>query len=136
MPLSVFTAEATLEGDRVRVSTASSELLIGMMGGNDPTPEEIFMASALSCMMLTVKYYADRLGVKIESMNGYIEGELDPKGFTGESPSPPGFIKVTYHLKVRARGEKLDDVMKASERMCPLKDTLSRSVPVEVKWEI
>jgi len=132
-----FTAEGVLEGDKVKISVKDQEFVIGLLGSDYPTPEEVLLASALSCLMLTVYYVANEKGLKIEKMSGYIEGELDPKGFQGDSNIPPGFLSVSYEIEVKADNkELLEKVLEESERRCPLKDTLTRSIKVNVKWKI
>ena len=132
-----FTAEGELEGDHVKVSSMNSELVIGLFGSDYPTPEEVLLESALSCLMLTVYYVAREKNLKINSMKGYIEGTLDPKGFQGDPNIPPGFLEINYEIEVSAENkELLEKVLEESERRCPLKDTLTRSIKVNVKWKI
>ena len=132
-----FTAEGVLEGDKVKVYVKDQEFVIGLLGSDFPTPEEVLLASALSCLMLTVYYVANEKGLKIEKMSGYIEGELDPKGFQGDPNIPPGFLSISYEIEVKADNkELLEKVLEESERRCPLKDTLTRSIKVNVKWKI
>ena len=132
-----FTAEGVLEGDKAKICVKDQEFVIGLLGSDYPTPEEVLLASALSCLMLTVYYVANEKGLKIEKMSGYIEGELDPKGFQGDPNIPPGFLSVSYEIEVKADNkELLEKVLEESERRCPLKDTLTRSIKVNVKWKI
>ena len=53
-----FTSEGKLEKDHVTVTLGDLELKIGLLGSGLPTPEEVLLASALSCLMLTVYYVA------------------------------------------------------------------------------
>ena len=132
-----FTAEGELEGDVVKVSVGDGEFKIGLIGSDYPTPEEVLLGSALSCLMLTVYYVAREKGLKLNSLKGYIEGTLDPKGFQGDPNIPPGFLEINYEIEVRAENkELLEKVLQESERRCPLKDTLTRSIKVNVKWKI
>lgn len=132
-----FTVEGILEGDKVKVNVKDQNFIIGLLGSDFPTPEEVLLASALSCLMLTVYYIANEKGLKIESMNGYIEGELDPKGFQGDPNVPPGFLSISYEVEVKADNkELLEKVLEESERRCPLKDTLTRNIKVNVKWKL
>lgn len=132
-----FTAEGELEGDHVKITTDNTELKIGFLGSDYPTPEEILLSSALSCLMLTVYYIAREKNLKLDSLKGYIEGTLDPKGFQGDPNIPPGFLEINYEIEVSAKDkELLQKVLDESERRCPLKDTLTRSIKVNVKWKI
>ncbi|BCU69139.1 OsmC family protein [Stygiolobus caldivivus] len=133
----IFTAEGELEGDHVKITSDNTELNIGLFGSDYPTPEEILLTSALSCLMLTVYYIAREKKLKLNALKGYIEGTLDPKGFQGDPNIPPGFLEIKYEVEVSAENrELLEKVLEESERRCPLKDTLTRSIKVDVKWKI
>ncbi|MEL9970049.1 MAG: OsmC family protein [Metallosphaera sp.] len=136
MLMITFTAEGRLDKDTAVININDNEFKIGLMGSDNPTPEEFLLGAALSCMMLTVYYISKELNVKIEGVEGYIEGTLDPKGFQGEPGVPPGLLQVKYDLTVLSNDERIEEVMKLSLRRCPLKDTLVRSVNVEVSWKI
>ncbi|PVU69903.1 peroxiredoxin [Sulfolobales archaeon SCGC AB-777_K20] len=131
-----FTSEGKLEKNHVTVTLGDLELKIGLLGSGLPTPEEVLLASALSCLMLTVYYVAKEKDVEIKGMEGYIEGTMDPKGFQGHQGVPPGLLEVKYWVKVVSRSERIKEVLEESEKRCPLKDTLTRPVKVEVNWEI
>jgi uncharacterized OsmC-like protein len=83
-----FTVEGRLEGDVAKTCVAGKEVDIGLMGSDYPTPEEMLLASALSCMMLTIYYVAKEMNVKLDDVEGYIEGTMDPKGFQGDPNVP------------------------------------------------
>ncbi|WP_205835762.1 OsmC family protein [Metallosphaera hakonensis] len=131
-----FTAEGRLDGDSARVTIKDTELKIGLMGSDDPTPEEVLLGAALSCMILTIYYISREMGVQVKNVEGYIEGTLDPKGFQGDPNIPPGLLQVKYDLTIDSDDERMDEVMKLSMRRCPLKDTLMRRVDVDVSWKI
>ncbi|QKQ99157.1 OsmC family protein [Metallosphaera tengchongensis] len=131
-----FTAEGKLEGDRALVSVKDTELKIGFIGSDDPTPEELLLGAALSCMLLTIHYIARERRVSFDEISGYIEGELDPKGFQGDPSIRPGVLKVKYDIVVVSKDERMGEVLELSLRRCPLKDTLMRGTEVDVKWEI
>jgi uncharacterized OsmC-like protein len=131
-----FISEAKLEGDYVRATVGDTELKIGLLGSGLPTPEEVLLASALSCLMLTVVYVAKEKGVKIDGMEGYIEGVMDPRGFQGAGNVPPGLLEVKYWVKVVSKDERIKEVLEESEKRCPLRDTLVREVKVKVEWDV
>ncbi|BBD71996.1 peroxiredoxin [Sulfodiicoccus acidiphilus] len=130
-----FAAEAKLEEEKVRVYVKDSELVVGTIGSDYPTPEELLLSAALSCLLLTLLYVAREMEVHLEEVDGYIEGDLDPAGFNGGAV-PPGVLEVRYFVKVRSSDPRVSDVLNASERRCPLKDTLTRSVRVRVNWQL
>lgn len=131
-----FTVEGELKGDVVETYVKDNVLRIGLLGTEYPTPEEILLASALSCLILTVYYIAKERDIKIDSIDGYIEGTLDPKGFEGDPSVPPGILEVNYFIDVKSEEPKIEEVLREAEKRCPLRDTLVRSVKVKVNWNI
>ncbi len=136
MTVITFTVEGKLEGDTVITYVKDDVIKIGLLGSDNPTPEEVLLASALSCLMLTVYYIAKEKNVKIGDINGYIEGTLDPKGFEGDPSVPPGILEVRYFVDVWSEDPRIREVLSEAERRCPLKDTLVRSVKVSVFWNV
>jgi hypothetical protein len=51
-----FTVEGRLNQDEVVTEVKGMEYRIGLLGSDLPTPEEMLLASALSCMILTIYY--------------------------------------------------------------------------------
>ncbi|MFP3165395.1 OsmC family protein [Acidianus hospitalis] len=136
MNMITFTVEGRLEGDVAKTCVAGKEVDIGLMGSDYPTPEEMLLASALSCMMLTIYYVAKEMNVKLDDVEGYIEGTMDPKGFQGDPNVPPGLLEVNYFITVKSKDERINEVLEQSMRRCPLKDTLIRQIKVNVNWKV
>ncbi|MEM1630003.1 MAG: OsmC family protein [Saccharolobus sp.] len=136
MTLITFNAEGRLEGDKVVVNLKDFDINIGLLGSDYPTPEEFCLASALSCIILTIYYIAKERGVKIDSINGYIEGKMDTRGFQGDSNVPPGLLEVNYDLVIESNDKRINEVIQEAEKRCPMKDTLNRSVKTNIKWII
>jgi len=131
-----FTVEGRLNQDEVVTEVKGMEYRIGLLGSDLPTPEEMLRASALSCMILTIYYISKEMKIDLKGVEGYIEGTLDPKGFQGDPNIPPGILEVRYDLTVFSNDERIQDVMQLSMRRCPLKDTLTRNVKVDVTWNV
>ncbi len=131
-----FTAEGKVEGDHVNVCTGGTEMKIGLMGSDYPTPEEVLLASSISCLMLTVVYVAREKGVKVEEVSGCIQGDMDPRGFQGVPGISPGVLEVRYNVRVKSDDPRVKEIIEESEKRCPMKDTLVRSVKVKVNWDI
>ncbi|MFP3204639.1 MAG: OsmC family protein [Metallosphaera yellowstonensis] len=131
-----FTVEGRLNQDEVVTEVKGMEYRIGLLGSDLPTPEEMLLASALSCMILTIYYISKEMKIDLKGVEGYIEGTLDPKGFQGDPNIPPGILEVRYDLTVFSNDERIQDVMQLSMRRCPLKDTLTRNVKVDVTWNV
>jgi len=131
-----FTVEGKLEGDVVKSCVNGTEVTIGLFGSDYPTPEEMLLASALSCMLLTIYYIAKEKNVEIEEANGYIEGTMDPRGFQGEPNVPPGLLEINYDITIKSKDPKINEVIELANKRCPLKDTLTRSIKINIKWNI
>lgn len=132
-----FVVEGKLDNNgEVVTEIKGSEYRIGLLGSDLPTPEEVLLAAALSCMILTIYYTASELKVELKGVEGYIEGTLDPRGFQGDPDVPPGLLKVKYDLTIFSDDERIKRVMELSNRRCPLKDTLVRRIDVEVSWSV
>ncbi|ARM76786.1 OsmC family protein [Acidianus manzaensis] len=131
-----FTAEGKLEGDVAKISINCNEYQIGLFGSDYPTPEEMLLGSALSCLLLTIYYVAKEKDVKIDEAYGYIEGTMDPRGFQGDPNVPPGLLEVNYEITVKSKDDRIKEVLEESEKRCPLKDTLSRPIKINVKWNL
>jgi Predicted redox protein, regulator of disulfide bond formation len=95
-----FTVEGRLNQDEVVTEVKGMEYRIGLLGSDLPTPEEMLLASALSCMILTIYYISKEMKIDLKGVEGYIEGTLDPKGFQGDPNIPPGILEVRYDLTV------------------------------------
>ncbi|EZQ04724.1 MULTISPECIES: OsmC family protein [Acidianus] len=131
-----FTVEGKLQGDIVRACVAGKEIEIGLMGSDYPTPEEVLLSSALSCMILTIYYIAKERNVKVNNIEGYIEGTMDPRGFQGDPEVHPGLLEVNYYITVESEDRRINEILEQSIKRCPLKDTLSRPVKINVNWDI
>jgi len=57
------------------------------LGGTDkgPSPIELLLAAIGSCQIITLAFFAPRLGVKLKAVETVVEGYLDPRGFMGVS---------------------------------------------------
>jgi uncharacterized OsmC-like protein len=132
-----FYAEGELNKDgSIKVMLSKGEFLIGSIGSDYPTPEELLLASALSCLMLTVNYIANEKNVKIEAMKGFIEGKIDPKGFHGDPNIPPGLLEVNYEVEILSNDDKIKEVLIEAEKRCPLRYTLVNGVKVNIEWRL
>ncbi|AOL15578.1 peroxiredoxin [Sulfolobus sp. A20] len=136
MKIITFVAEGKLDGDKVTITLGNNDYTIGLIGSDYPTPEEFCLASALSCLILTIYYIGRERGIEIESIDGFIEGKLDPRGFQGDNNVPPGLLEVNYEISITSSDTRINELIKEAEKRCPMRDTLTRSVKVNIKWRI
>jgi organic hydroperoxide reductase OsmC/OhrA len=101
-------------------------------GGSADTlnPEELFVASINSCLMLVFYHFADKSGVAIESY------EADAEGTVEKTRNGLRFTKVSVQAKVKAQaanaGGKLDELAELAEKFCLVSNSVSCPVTYEV----
>lgn len=127
----VFKASAQPEG------TVGSAIALGKyrvhvdeppgLGGQNtaPNPVEYYLASLLSCQVVTYRFWAERLGVQVDSLSASAEGDLDVRGFFGLDDSVrPGFqqIRVTVTVSGPDSDERYRELQEAVDAHCPVLD--------------
>jgi uncharacterized OsmC-like protein len=109
------------------------------LGGTDkgPNPVELVLAALGSCQAIILKFYAQKLGVDIKSVETTVDGDIDLGGFFGVPNIRPGFQNVKAITKLKAEGDpdKIKELLKIAEERCPVLDILKNGVPVEVRIE-
>lgn len=106
--------------------------LLGADRGANPV--EYLLAALSACMTTSVVYHAAARGITIEEMDSDFEGDLDLQGFLGLADGVrPGYqrIRATFRVKTDGDPARLAELVKYS----PVYDVVSRSVPVEVRFE-
>jgi len=109
------------------------------LGGTDkgPSPIELLLAALGGCQMITLAFFAPRLGVKLKNVETEVEGYLDPRGFMGVSGVRPGFQKIRISTKIQAEGdpEKIKELIKMAEERCPVNDNIKNNTTIELLVE-
>jgi uncharacterized OsmC-like protein len=138
----VFKASAQPEG------TVGSEITLGKysihvdeppsLGGQNtaPNPVEFYLASLLSCQVVTYRFWAERLGVQVDSLSASAEGDLDVRGFFGLDDSiRPGFeqIRVTVTVSGPDSDERYRELQDAVDAHCPVLDLTTGTTPVHTR---
>lgn len=84
---------ATLGPYRIEVDEPS------VLGGEAkaPNPVEYYLASLLSCQIVTYRFWAERLGIAVDDITARAEGDLDVRGFfDSTTPSAPASRKCGW----------------------------------------
>ncbi|MDR3665041.1 MAG: OsmC family protein [Mycobacterium sp.] len=138
----VFKASAQPEG------TVGSEIALGTyrvhvdepasLGGQHtaPNPVEFYLASLLSCQVATYRFWAERLGIQVDSLSASAEGDLDVRGFFGLDDSVrPGFreVRVTVTVSGPDTDERYRELQDAVDAHCPVLDLTTAPTPVHTK---
>lgn len=105
------------------------------LGGTDqgPNPVEIVLAALGACQQIVIKFYAEKLGVQIDSVDTHAKGDLDTGGFLGTSKVRPGFQNITAVTNIKASGDpkQVAELLRIAEERCPVLDILRNGVPVK-----
>ena len=106
-----------------------------LLGGDEaPNPVEYVLHALAGCMTTTMVYHAAARGIRIESIESELEGDLDLHGFLRmKEDVRNGYenIRVKFKVKSDATPEELADLA----RISPVFDIVSNPVPVEVSLE-
>ena len=92
-------------------------------------PPEILLAALSHCITNNFASFGAGMGIKIDSLETLIEGDIDLQGTMG-LPEPgkirAGYqeIRATYYIKSNATMEQLEKLAKISEDLSPTRDSL------------
>lgn len=107
-------------------------VLLGTDHGANPA--EYVLHALAACLTTSLVYHAAARGIRVESVESKLEGDLDLQGFLGLSDQVrKGYkaIRVNITMKSDASPEQLAELAKFS----PVYDTLSNPVPVSIQIE-
>src|ERR1700744_2641973 len=105
------------------------------LGGADAAanPVQYALASLGSCQAITYRFWAEHLGVELDSLSVRVEGDLDLRGFFGVDDSVrPGFTAVRVEVSVTGpeSAERYAELAAAVDQHCPVLDLFQNPVPV------
>jgi uncharacterized OsmC-like protein len=85
---------------------------------------------------VTLRAVSTALGIEVRSGTVEAEGDLDFRGTLGvDKEAPVGFrtIRVAFKLDTDAPQEKIDQLLKLTERYCVVLQTIRNSVEASAK---
>jgi uncharacterized OsmC-like protein len=105
------------------------------LGGENtaPNPVEYYLASLLSCHVVTYRFWAERLGIRVDDIKARAEGDLDVRGFFGfDDAVRPGFgeVRVVVTITGPESRERYLERHAAAEAHCPVLDLTRNPTPV------
>ena len=103
-----------------------------------PNPVEYYLASLLSCQIVTWRVWADKLGIAVDDITARAEGDLDVRGFFGfDDTVRPGFREVRVVVRVTGPEppERYRELHEAVETHCPVLDLTRNVTPVQTTLE-
>src|ERR1044071_6106002 len=99
---------------------------------------DMLLEALVACAGVTVKAVATALDIPVKSGRVSAEGDLDFRGTLGVAKDAPvGFaqIRLRFDLDTDAPQDKLDQLLKLTERYCVVYQTLKSGPPIEVKLD-
>jgi len=97
---------------------------------------DMLLEALVACAGVTLKAVSTALDVPLRSGKVSAEGDLDFRGTLGVAKDVPvGFrqIRLTFTVDTDAPQEKLDQVLKLTERYCVVYQTIRNGPAVEIK---
>jgi len=99
---------------------------------------DMLLEALVACAGVTLKAVATALGIPLKSGTVSAEGDLDFRGTLGVAKEAPvGFreIRLRFDLDSDAPQERLDQLLKLTERYCVVYQTIAKGPPVEIRLE-
>ncbi len=97
---------------------------------------DMLLEALVACAGVTLKAVATALDIPLRSGTVAAEGDLDFRGTLGVAKDAPvGFaqIRLRFDLDTDAPQDKLDQLLKLTERYCVVYQTIRSGPPVEIK---
>ena len=96
---------------------------------------DMLLEALVACAGVTLKAVATALDIPLRSGRVSAEGDLDVRGTLGVAKEAPvGFaqIRLRFDLDTDATQDKLDQLLKLTERYCVVYQTIRSGPPVEI----
>jgi uncharacterized OsmC-like protein len=97
---------------------------------------DMLLEALVACAGVTLKAVATALDIPLKAGAVSAEGDLDFRGTLGvDKEAPVGFrqIRLRFDVATDAPQDKLDQLLKLTERYCVVYQTLKSGPPIEVK---
>ncbi|HEX3936755.1 MAG TPA: OsmC family protein [Xanthobacteraceae bacterium] len=97
---------------------------------------DMLLEALVACAGVTLKAVATAIDIPLKSGAVSAEGDLDFRGTLGVAKEAPvGFaqIRLRFDLDTDAPQDKLDQLLKLTERYCVVYQTIKSGPPVEIK---
>ena len=99
---------------------------------------DMLLEALVACAGVTLKAVSTALGIPLKSGTVSAEGDLDFRGTLGvDKEAPVGFrqIRLRFDVATDAPQEKLDQLLKLTERYCVVYQTIAKGPPVDIKMQ-
>src|SRR5467141_4932502 len=131
------------EGIACKVETGRALAVAGLhpaTGGSglELCSGDMLLEALVACAGVTLKAVATALDMPLKRGVVSAEGDLDFRGTLGVAKDAPvGFarIRLSFDVDTEAEQEKLDQLLKLTERYCVVYQTIKSGPPVEVRMK-
>src|SRR5262245_15520114 len=96
---------------------------------------DMLLEALVACAGVTLKAVSTALAIPVKSGNVSAEGDLDFRGTLGvDKEAPVGFreIRLRFDIDTDAPQDKLDQLLKLTERYCVVYQTIAKGPPVAI----
>jgi uncharacterized OsmC-like protein len=96
---------------------------------------DMLLEALVACAGVTLKAFATAIGVPLKAATVHAEGDLDFRGTLGvDKTAPVGFqaIRLRFDLDTDAPQDKIEQLLKLTERYCVVLQTLANKPTLEV----
>ena len=133
-------AHGTLDESKIacKVETGRALAVAGLHpatggSGAELCSGDMLLEALVACAGVTLKAVATALDIELKSGSVSAEGDLDFRGTLGvDKTAPVGFrdIRLTFAVDSDAPQEKIDTLLKLTERYCVVLQTLSKPASI------
>lgn len=131
------------EGIACKVETGRAIVMAGLhpaTGGSglELCSGDMLLEALVACAGVTLKSVATAIEVPLKTGNVYAEGDLDFRGTLGvDKETPVGFaeIRLRFEVDTDATQDKLDLLLKLTERYCVVYQTIKNGPKVSVSMQ-
>ena len=106
--------------------------------GNDKgaNPAEYVLAGLAGCMTTNLIFLASARGIKIDSIESFLEGDIDLRGTLQlDEMVNPGYrgINIVFEIKSNASRETLEELIQLAKKTSPVANTVTKPTPISVR---
>src|SRR5215208_6829542 len=99
---------------------------------------DMLLEALVACAGVTLKAVSTALAIPLKSGTVSAEGDLDFRGTLGiDKEAPVGFrqIRLRFDVDSDVPQDKLDQLLKLTERYCVVYQTIAKGPPVDIKMQ-
>ncbi|MER9684067.1 OsmC family protein [Mesorhizobium sp. M0184] len=107
--------------------------------GAAPNPAEVMLAALGASIEVTIRCYADFLGIQVRSIGVELSAEMNSQGFFGTSEGVrAGFPVISATVKIVSdeEPEAMSQLLEIAERCCPVLDNVRHPTEVALSFDL